>query len=260
MSHDAAFQLLRDAIARNVAVDLRIPADAAGEPRRGRLLAETNEGVLVEPPGGQAAAVEAVRRSGGLARVTFRRGEHDVQFDAAVLRREPAYLLGPAATVEAVVLRWPAEVRVTQRRNGYRVKLPHDAGVVARAWHVPEGAGLDHVPTTRELAVEVRDLSVCGMGLILPAARARAAGTRPGERLRVELVWADRRIATIVRVQQQPLSLPDGSLRLGLDFDGMDRTLQGRRALAQVEQLVAALQRTEVRRSRAGGSGYGVVG
>lgn len=249
---DAALQTLRAAIDRNLAVDVSMPADGPGEPRRGRLLAEVDGTLVVEPPTGQSRVIDSLRRSDEPVGVAFRRGEHDVCFEAMVLRQDPAFRLSPAVVVEAMVLTWPAGVKLTQRRNGYRVKLPYDAAVFARAWYLPAGAGTDGVPPGLEWTVAVRDLSVCGMGLILTPASARLPGTRPGDRLRVELVSGDRRIVTATRVRQPPRLLPDQSVRIGLDFDGMDQTIAGRRTLAQVEQLVAALQRTEARRSRVG--------
>lgn len=258
----AELAVLREAIARNVPVILSVPADGAGEARRSRLLGESAGGAAgawVESVPGQQHLIDALIAVGKPIGVSFRSGEHLVRFRAVVVRRDPAYRLSDAVTVEAMLLNWPADVELTQRRSGYRVKRPLDAEVALRAWMVSADAplcpavpqpGAKADPT--EVRAELRDLSVGGLGVLFTPPRGGRLKLAAGDRLRLELSAGGRSVSASAKIRYTPRTLPDGSLRAGLDFEGMTDTLEGRRTLALVAQLVAEFQRTEARRRRAG--------
>jgi c-di-GMP-binding flagellar brake protein YcgR len=249
----AAETILRDSIARNVAILLSLPSSTSGEAQRSRLLSEEagGKGVWIESLPDQASTIELLRTSRSSIAVSFRNGEHVVLFSASVLRQEPAFRLSPDVTVDAILLAWPTDLRLTQRRGGYRVKLPLDAPLKARVWRAPYGTE-NWGP---EIRAELRDLSVGGMGLILRPAAADVPVPKVdhGDRLKVELAVPKRETLVLPgRLRQPPQMLHDGSVRVGIDFDSVDATIEGRRALGQVSGLVAELQRTHARRRRAG--------
>lgn len=247
---DAAFKALRDGIDRNCAINLVMPAGAV-EGWRTRFLGQGSEGIWVECPPKQQLLAEMLQRSARSAVVSFRSGEYVVSLEAAILGYRARYDLSAAATVQAILLAWPADVRMTQRRSGYRAKVSLDADITTTAWVVDEQAVMDLVPPTPGMVADLRDLSVNGLGLILRAVKGKSPRIEMGKRVRVELFWQDHRVIAATRVRQEPRRLPDGSVRVGLNLEGLDRTIEGRRTLSQIAQLVAELQRTEARRRRA---------
>jgi c-di-GMP-binding flagellar brake protein YcgR len=272
MSIDQGHTLLSDAIARNVPAILSAPAVGPGEAWRSRLLAHqagapaqagepgqtVPAGVWVDAVPGQSLLTDALQRSGRTVGVSFRSGEHLVRFAAPILRHDRAYPLSPTATADALLLAWPADVEVVQRRAGYRAKRPLDAAVKLRVWTMaadplagPAG-GAQAARPPAELAADLRDLSVGGLGVVLRAAKGEKLAVAAGDPLRVELSAAGKTVTAGVVVRHAPQPLPDGSVRAGLDFVGLTDTLEGRRALALIAGVVAEFQRTEARRRRAG--------
>jgi c-di-GMP-binding flagellar brake protein YcgR len=248
-----AADVLRDSIARNVAIAVTVPATHLMEAQRSRLLAEEpgGNGIWIESLPDLNGLMETLRAMGTAIGVSFRSGEHVVLFSAPVLRQEPAFRLSADVTVDATLLAWPSDVRLTQRRRGYRVKLPLDAPLKARVWRAPYGTE-NWGP---EIRAELRDLSIGGMGLILRPAAADVPVPKvdTGDRMKVELVLPRKEPLVLPgRLRQPPLKMHDGSVRVGVDFDAVDATIEGRRALGQVSRLVAELQRTHARRRRAG--------
>jgi c-di-GMP-binding flagellar brake protein YcgR len=248
----SADDLLRDAIARNTPVILLAPADGVGESRRTRLLDESADGIWVEVPARQGALIEMLRASGRSVGIVFRAGERMVQFASPVLRYDARHRVSPTLTAEAALLAWPKDVALTQRRSGYRVKLPMDSTLKALAWVIPGGVDAPALDPSRALTAEVRDLSVGGLGLILRATRTVRPRASLADGMVVQLSADDKSITLRGPVRHEPRTLPDGSVRLGIDLAGTDRTLEGRRALQQVAQWVAEYQRHEARRRKAG--------
>lgn len=249
---EAAFQALRDGIDRNSSAMLVMPADAPGEGWRTRFLGQAAEGFWIECPPKQQLLAEMLQRSAKPAAVSFRSGEFVISCQSAVLGYRPRFQLSAATSVEAVLLAWPDDVRMTQRRAGYRAKVSLDAEIKALGWTIDEQAQVEFVPQSPGMIADLRDLSVYGMGLILRAVKGKSPRVQLGQRMRVELNWREHRVIVATRVRQEPRRLPDGSVRVGLNIEGLDHTIEGRRTLTQITQLVAELQRTEARRRRAG--------
>ncbi len=249
---EPAFQALRDGIDRNSSAMLVMPATAPGEGWRTRFLGQGAEGIWIECPPKQQLLAETLQRTAKPAAVSFRSGEFVVAFQSPVLGYRPHFKLSAAAEVEAILLAWPEDVRMTQRRAGYRAKVSLDAEIKALAWAIDEETQIEFVPSAPGIVADLRDLSVNGLGLILRAIKGKSPRVTMGQRMRVELQWREHRVIVATRVRQEPRRLPDGSVRIGLNVEGLDRTIEGRRTLTQITQLVAELQRTEARRRRAG--------
>ncbi|HEX8911875.1 MAG TPA: PilZ domain-containing protein [Humisphaera sp.] len=246
-------ELLRDATARDTPVVLIVPGS---EGRRTRFLGDDpGGGVWIEVPARQFLALDDLRARGGTVAAAFRSGEFQVQFATTIVRCDPAYRVSGTLSVEAVLLARPRDARVVQRRAGYRVRLPIDAGIKARAWVVPNVAAEPGAPAASPppvMSAEVRDLSATGLGLILRPRDEVPPAVKVGDTLRVEMTTDGKTLAVTGRARHDARKLQDGSLRTGLDFTGTDRTIEGRRTLAQVAQLVAELQRAEARRRKVG--------
>lgn len=250
--NEAAFQALHDAVDRNSPAVLLMPASGPGESKRTRFLGQTGDDLWVECPAGQRLLAEMLQRSGKLISIGFRSSEYQVSFCSAVRGYRRNYILSETAAVEAIAVAMPAEIEMTQRRAGYRVNVSLDAAIKTSAWLVDDSAPIDAVPSALPMAGDLRNLSVNGMGLILQSEKASPIKVALGDRLRIELSVGDRLLVVAGRVRQAPRRLPGGALRVGLTFEGVDRTIEGRRALWHIAHLVADLQRMEARRRRAG--------
>lgn len=249
---DSPEHLLRESIERNAGVIMLSPAVGAGEAKRSRLLAERDGGVWLEVPARQELLLDMLRKAEKPVGVSFRQGEFIIQFASQVLRCESAFVLSKATTVEAVLLAWPTDIQMTQRRSGYRVKLPLDPMLQVRLWQIAEDISLEAVPNSPGIHAVPRDLSVGGAGVIVQPIRGVLPVFEADGRLRIELVVGLKKLLVSGRLRHLPQLLPDGAIRVGLNFDGMDRTIEGRRAMAQIAQWVAEMQRAEARRRCAG--------
>lgn len=248
---DQGQEILRNSIARNTAVVINAPADGPAAARRARLLAEDPKGIWVEAPAVDGTVLTMIRESGRQIGVSFRGGEQMVDFVAPLLRRDIAFRLSPSMTVDALLLGWPTEINLTQRRGSYRVKPTLDAKISIRVWRISPEWPYEAVPEEPDTKAELRDLSVGGMGIILKPTRGMDPTAEKGDRMRVELYVGEKPPMIVCgRMPHPPQKLPEAWLRVGMQFVGMDNTLVGRRTLAQIDMLVAELQRAEARRRR----------
>ncbi|QOV92071.1 PilZ domain-containing protein [Humisphaera borealis] len=252
MSESAA-QAVVDAIERNSAISLLMPATGPGDAKRTRFLGQTSAGIWIECPPKQQLLAETLQRWGKPVGISFRTGEYLVSFSAAILGYRPRFTLSAAVgDVEAICVGEPVGLRMTQRRAGYRAKVALDAEIRTLAWPIDEKASIDIIPPTPGIICDLRDLSINGVGVILKACKGRSPRVSLDDRIRLEVSAAEKHLVIGTRVRQEPRKLPDGSVRVGLNIEGISKTIEGRRTLAQIAQLVAELQRIEARRRRAG--------
>lgn len=248
----SAEQALRDAIDRNGPAVLLMRADAPGDAKRTRFLGQSSDGIWIESPARQQLLAEHLQRSGKTVKVSFRSGEYVVSFNTTVRSYRARYELSTAVIAEAICLAVPTDISMTQRRAGYRAKVALNAEIQAAAWIVDETASIELPPPEPGIVADLRDLSVNGMGLILRSSKGKSPKVELGDRVRVELTHDGRQLTVGARVRQEPRRLPDGSTRIGLNLEGLNMTIAGRRTSCQIAQLVAELQRAEARRRRAG--------
>jgi c-di-GMP-binding flagellar brake protein YcgR len=248
---DPGQQILKDSIARNVAVVLNAPADGPAASRKARLLAEDPKGIWLECPAISDGLLKKLRETGEPLGVTFRGGEQMVDFVCPMLRRDQAFRLTPSMTVDAMLVGWPTEIRLTQRRNSYRIRPALDAKISIRLWRIGSEWPYEAQPENPDIRAEMRDLSVCGMGIILRPTNGTDPTAEKSDRVRIEMCVGHKPPMLLCgRIVHHPQELPEGMLRIGVKFEGMDQSLVGRRTLVQLDNLVAELQRTEARRRR----------
>jgi c-di-GMP-binding flagellar brake protein YcgR len=147
----------------------------------------------------------------------------------------------------------PAEVRVIQRRNKYRVKVPSGAELSVRTWRIPEHACLaDHPMHAQEVPCELRDLSVGGMGVNFKGRDGDPARISMEDRLRIQFSHGENKILLEGRMRHPAGRLKQTSVRAGVQFKALEDDLDGRHILAQLTRIVGELHRDEVRRFRLG--------
>lgn len=244
-------QLLSDAIARNSALVLSLPSAGILRNYKSRFLGEAPGGFWVEAASGEKPLIKELLQTGKQVGIAFRAGPNKVLFAAPVLRHETALRVNAQTECEAILLATPTEIKSIQRRSNYRVGITAESEVTARVWKIPEHVYLNDRPTAlAELKVELRDISLGGLGVII---RARDGGDPkivPGQRVRMEVKFSEVVLLLDGRVRQPTVKDTADGLRTGIAFKPLDNQLEGRQKLAQLARIVGDLQRDEVRRLR----------
>ena len=258
-------ELLREAIARRAGVVLSLPdrplKEGAGSLLRhykSRFLADAGDGLWVASVPAETQWVQELAARQEPAGVSFRSDHLKVMFTAPVLHLQPDYgVAGPGGPVEALLLRFPSarEVRSVHRRKTYRVPVPAGSDLAAKLWVITEQAQLrDKPPARSELACELFDLSVAGMGAIVRGAGGKPPAVSAGDRVRVLLALRETDVLLEGRLcyPPRPTTHGPGVVRIGVQSrkhgDGRD----DRAAAAQLDRIVSQLQRDSIRRKKLG--------
>jgi hypothetical protein len=249
--------MLTDAIARNAGIVLSLPSAGMLRHHKSRFLDEGPGGFWVEAAPRDGPLVDSLILSQQPAGVSFKAGPLKVVFPAILLHRDPAYPINALVEVEAVLLAMPAEVKVIQRRNNYRVKiLPGE--VTVRTWRIAEHAYLGDRPMhAQEVRCELRDLSVSGIGVVFRGEYGEPPKVSPEDRLRIEFTHGENKILLEGRMCYPVKPMKKTELRAGVQFKALEDNLDGRQILSQLTRIVGELQRDEVRRFRMGLSAAG---
>jgi c-di-GMP-binding flagellar brake protein YcgR len=248
-------ELLCDAVARNVGLVLSLPSAGMWRHHKSRFLGECDEGIWVESAPRDAGLIDDLIGHQQPVAVSFKNSTGKTSFIAHLLKREANYRINAQITAEALLLRWPASVKNVQRRSDYRVRATGDSDIVARVWRIGEQADLKDVPMScMEMPVELRDLSIGGMGMYVKKPEAGAAPLVHDARLRIELVHDGHQLILDGRLRHAPKNGPDtgSKLRVGVQFKELENDLNGRQTLTTLTRIVGHLQREEVRRARLG--------
>jgi c-di-GMP-binding flagellar brake protein YcgR len=248
-------QTLTDAIARNAGIVLSLPSAGMLRHHKSRFLAEGRGGFWVEAAHHDGPLIDALAVSQQPAGISFKAGQLKVVFPATVLQRDPTYKINATTHVPAVLLTMPAEVKVIQRRNNYRVKIPLGGELIVRTWRIAEHAYLGDRPMhAQEVTCELRDLSVSGIGVVFRGKDGEPPRVSTEDRLRIELSHGENKMLLEGRMRYPVKPLRKTDVRAGVQFQALQDDLDGRQILAQLTRIVGELQRDEVRRFRLGHS------
>lgn len=244
-------QLLIDAIARNSALVLSLPSAGNLRNYKSRFLGDDPAGFWVEATSSEKPLINELIETQTQVGIAFRCGPNKILFTTPVIRFESALRVNAQTESEAILLATPTEIKSIQRRSNYRVGITADSVIAARGWKIPEHAYLNDRPTaSAEVKMELRDISLGGLGVII---RARDGGDPkivPGQRVRIELKFSEVTLLLDGRVRQPTVADAADGLRTGIAFKPLDNQLEGRQKLAQLARIVGDLQRDEVKRLR----------
>jgi hypothetical protein len=244
--------ILADAVARNLAAVLSLPSAGMLRHHKSRFLAQTQEGLWVESAPGDTPLIEELRQQQIPVGISFKAVPNKASFAAPILRREPSFQLNATAVVEALLLQSPAKIKPVQRRNHYRVRLPEGAALSVRAWRIADHVPVRDRPAASQLVdMELRDLSVGGLGVILKTA-PEERGLLKGQRLRIELKWEEVELILEGLLRLLDGVTTPGAVKGGIQFKKLENDLAGRQAMAALTRMVGEFQREEVRRTRLG--------
>ena len=251
---DQGFDMLADAVARNAAAVISLPAGGELHHHKTRFLRPDEQGVWLESVAGQGRQIAGLIDAAVPVGVSFRGEVHRVAFCARILRMDKEFHVSDGLRVPAILLAHPAEVTPIQRRSAYRVPVPMDSDLRLRAWRIADHAYVNDRPlAAQEMTCLPRNLSVGGIGMMVQPKRDRAPRLAQGERLRLELVYRDTNVILEGRIrhpERAPDDPPAGGFYVGVQFAKLEDNLEGRQTLAWINSIIAELQRDEVKRSR----------
>jgi len=165
-----------------------------------------------------------------------------VQFlaDARSIERKKA---PGGANLAIVRCSGPTEFTVTQRRAQFRAVVPPEAPLAITAWKIPPHWVLrDRPKPSAQLRVELIDISSGGACLKIFQHRLGLDSIANGDRLRAELRFGGIDAVfdgKVVWTSPQD----DGSMRIGVAFQKLENTIEGRRGASLIDHAIAALQR-----------------
>lgn len=246
--------ILREAIARNVAAVLSLPSAGMLRHHKSRLLTESEGGILMEAPPNEPALINALLSSKEPCGVSFRNGSYKVMFIAPLLELLQGWQINAQTKVDAVVLEFPKSVKALQRRANYRVEVPSDFEMSVRIWRISDRAYLKDQPmAAQEVKAQVRDISIGGLGVRLFGKDDNLPTISSEDRLRILLKCGDQMMVMEGRMRAGTMRPQQGNaLITGIQFKKLQNDLEGRQITTQLTRIVGELQRAEARRMRLG--------
>lgn len=246
-------QALYQAIARNAGLVLSLPSAGMLRHHKSRFLAETEEGFVVEAAPGERALVGELIESKQIVGIAFKQGTNKVVFTTSILEHVPGYQINQQMVVEALVLKKPQTLKVIQRRASYRVRIADGAEMQLRVWRIGERSYLrDRPMAAQELAVELRDLSMGGVGVTIKGKNGEPPRITETDRLRIQLTYQSHILLLEGRLRSSLTPSHNDMVRSGIQFKQMQEDLEGRQTMAALTRIVGELQRDEARRARLG--------
>jgi len=240
--------MLHNAVARNLAGVLSLPSAGMLRHYKSRLLAETDEGILVEAPNGDNALLNELIASREPIGVSFRQGPRKVTFAVPVLGLHGAWHINAETCVDAVLLQHPAQIKSMQRRANYRVEIRKRSGVTLRVWRIGQQARLQDQPMdAQEVKAEIHDLSVGGIGVKFIGNEDRPPCINIEDRLRIRIIFRNQSL--LLEGNMRPPTGPQSgnSIITGIQFKNLESDLEGRRTMTLLTRVVGELQREEAR-------------
>ncbi len=235
---EASLDLLREAISKRAGAVLSLPAAGALSHFKTRFLEDGEGTFVIEAVQAEPALLEKVIAENMNVGIAFRSGPNKVIFTSMIERKDAT----------GIVVKYPSQVHVIQRRAAYRVSVENDSQVDVRVWKIPDHAILRDRPSAAlEVGAKLVDLSVGGLGLNM-----QTTGEPPlhvEQRLRVLLHFGvDEALldGRVKHVHEQA----DKTQRIGAQFKKLENDLEGRQTLTKLSAIVAHLQRQEILRAR----------
>lgn len=243
---NSSAQSLFDAVARGATVVLSLPAGERLVHHRSGFLGENDKGVWVRTVVDPKRASELISSRHPIG-VSFRGGDTRHVFAAPILAHDPDYELPSGTTADALLLGFPTAIKAIQRRSSYRVRVSTETELKARCWRLARRARLQDKPlAVAELPLEVRDISLGGLGVNFLGTRDQPPRVACEDRLRVELRYRENHLLLEGRMRK-PDSIANGCIRAGVRFVFLQEGIRDRKSLAQLTRIVGQLQREEAR-------------
>ncbi|MGD0540364.1 MAG: PilZ domain-containing protein [Tepidisphaeraceae bacterium] len=246
-------EILLDAVSRGVAIVLSLPSAGMSRDHKSRFLCELEGGILIASPHSDAVLINDLIERNAPCGVSFNSGAFKIVFTSPIRRSVEAWQLNDDTTVGALLLGFPAEIKVTQRRSNYRVDIGPNSDVSVRVWRISKSESLSDTPaSTKEIRAQIRDMSTGGMGVKLIGKDNAPPKISAEDRLRVALEYNGTSLIIEGKMAWPPAT-PTGNVMItGIQFKKLEGDLEGRQTLSRLMRIVGELQREELRRMRLG--------
>lgn len=203
-----SLHVLSEAIERRQAAVIRTPGRRAGDQIQIAFLADGrpsgDPGFWAELVSGDVTVIDRLIAAQVHVETSFQSGGTRVYFETSLLQRRRAFLRG-----ERILLSWPGQLRVEERRRAERERVPEDL----------ELSAVLVLPEQRQALIPlyVWDLSATGGAFLYPP------GKRPPKfetdqplQIRLRFDGADHEVIARHRNSQ---TLSGGRVRIGVQFD-----------------------------------------
>lgn len=250
---DKSAAIVNEAVARNMSAVLSLPSAGMFHNHKSRFICALEGGILLQYPAEDKALIAELSREKKPCVVSFRSGFSKVVFPAAIRRVEFGWRLNDETKVDALLLEFPTEIKVTQKRNDYRVEIPPHTDLAVRIWRLLRVEDLKfEPPAEREVTTELLDISTGGIGVRLIGSNGEKPIICTEDRLRIALTFEGEALVMGGRMRP-PSVLPQGdTIITGIKFDALDGDLEGRRIGARLLRIVGDLQRRGLRMAKLG--------
>ncbi len=234
--HQRQADLISEAALRRTPVALTSATADGFVTGKSRMLNADEEGLWIESPSdtGHGPMELAV---GQILGVAFRRGHKKCVFQATILRRS-TFLIKTGTTVPAVVLKMPTAIHQLQRRLFYRTPIP--AQVTIRVDLEPHN-GPGTAAGEGRFNGRMVDLSAGGVNIKLASSERPRYSSRDTVTCRFT-TSPDQPAVEVPAQFRYQIATPDGNLRVGLQFVGLETSEQGRHTLERIAALAARFQ------------------
>ena len=202
----ASLQVLITAVAQREAATIHTGGRRAEDALQISFLADGrpsgDDGIWAELVRGELGLVDRLISSRHHVDISFTSGHSIVHFETLLLLRQRRFLRS-----ERILMTWPAQVRVSERRGAERERVPDEEEVTGQMkteqWEC-------------EWPLPVWDLSETGVCLLWPAGK-RPPRLEPGDAMELSLrIWGvDYQLNAHFRRSQV---MPDGRMKLGIQF------------------------------------------
>lgn len=246
---DSVPQLLTAAVARHAGLVLSLPGPEGLAHHKSRFLNECDEGVQVVSAGEAAHLADLIAAARPVG-VSFRMDGCRHLFAAVPLRHVTDFVVDGFAPCEMLLLKRPAEIKMIQRRAEYRVQVTPESGLAVGCWIIHRRADLRERPMpSQKLKIQVRDISMGGMGVTIFGQGDQPPAVTREDRLRVEVRLGDLELLVEGRMRASDAQEGPG-LRTGIRFHFLDNGLDERLKVSQLGRIIGVLQMQQVRAIR----------
>jgi c-di-GMP-binding flagellar brake protein YcgR len=246
-------EMLTQAIERNCAAVLALPSAGMNRIYKTRFLRGEGRRIWLDSVPGEQVLIQSLVADQTPVGVCFKIGQRKISFSSPILELdEKCKFFDAVAPIQALLMERPETVKPVQRRMHFRMPLRDSDQFSVRLWRVNEYVDLKDEPKDIfELPAEVCDLSVGGLGVIFRKRPLLVAE----QRLRVLLKHGNAQPMLIEgRSGVVRFNEAENIYETGIEFRGLQASLGGRKLTTELTRLIAALELTEARRKRGGGS------
>jgi len=238
VSADRCHELLGQAARARATITLDYRLGQRWVHRKYRLVGIDPHESLLLVDAGPSSVYWAARLEPGLnLTASFRHGHHKCVFTTSVVDVQEANPSGLSPHRVLRLLR-PDEMHELQRRLYVRTRVPPNRMIPVDLWLAPREASRPGAAPRRG---RMLDLSGGGMSLELP--RDVSLCCRENDLLTCRFTAEPSRAALEIPTRLRHTSrLPDGRMRIGLQFVGLDASDDGRRTLQCIQRITAGLR------------------